>query len=150
MQNCGVSRLTIALLLLVAVLFGSVQASYAANVNLTLTRVASLISIPDAAGSTLVESGTVSSGAIVVGRFVRTIRVVTGVTDAQNTGIVTITLLGLGPAPPLNVTLHGSHSFSSGDDVGGIGAASIPGLTGNLWSLQAGGSGVSTLTLFLP
>lgn len=150
MRNCWVFRLMIMLPLFVAVIFGPMQASYAAPVSFTLTRTAPLTSVSDAASSTLYEVGTVSSGGTVVGRFVRTIRTVTGVTEPQNTGIVTITILGLGPAPPPNVTLLGSHDFSSGNNIGGISGSSIPGVTGLTWLLTTVSVGVYTLTVNLP
>src|SRR5215468_9631838 len=149
MRNCRVSKLSIALVLLTAAVLGPAGASFADPVNLTLTRTNPLVAVSDTAGSTLYESGTMALAGNIVGRFVRTIRTVTGATDAQNTGLVTITLLALGPAPPVNVTLVGSHDFSSGDDIGGISAASIAGLAGATWSLKTVSASLYTLTLNL-
>ena len=149
MRNCRVSKLSIALVLLTAAVLGPAGASFADPVNLTLTRTNPLVAVSDTAGSTLYESGTMSLAGEVVGRFIRTIRTVTGATEDQSTGLVTITLIAVGPAPPVNVSLVGSQDFSSGDNIGGISAASIAGLAGATWSLKTVSATLYTLTLNL-
>jgi hypothetical protein len=137
-------------LVLTAMIFGLPAASHAASAVITLTRTTALTNITDAVGITQHDGGTISIGSTVIGRFIRTSRVVTGVTDAQNTAITTINLFGLGTAPTPSLVLIGTHSFDSGNEIGGVGASSIPGLTGSTWSAVPSGSGVYTLTLNLP
>jgi hypothetical protein len=45
-------------------------------------------------------------------------------TSAQNTAMLTLTLFFLGENPPENITLQGSHDFSSGNYIGSVSAAS--------------------------
>jgi hypothetical protein len=152
MQSFRRFTLISAFLLSIAVVFGPIQASHAATVSLTLTRTVAPILLLDATGSTQHDGGTISLGSTSIGRFVRSLRVVTGITTFQNTAIVTITLIGLGAAPPQSVTLHGTHDFSAGNQIGGIGASSIAGITGFTWSAAPAGitSDVYTLILNLP
>jgi hypothetical protein len=147
-----ISKLTLVLLLLAGMIFGPIHASYAASVSITLTRTTAVLSAPDVAGTTFHDGGTITFGTTTIGRFIRTIRTVTGITEPQNTGVVTINLIALGTAPSLSVTLVGTHDFSSANELGGIGASSITGLTGFTWSATTGGGPgtVYTLTLNLP
>ena len=150
MRNRRMVESTTALVLFIAMVVGPVKA-YASIVHLTLTRTTGLIAVADAAGSTLHEGGTVANvGGSVIGQYVLTIRTVTRITEQQNAGIVTITLLGIGPSPPPNVALTGAHYFSPGNEIGGIGGSSIPGLTGITWDLIPLGIGVYRLNLNTP
>ena len=89
------------------------------------------------------DAGTIEMGGTTIGEYIRIKDVAPG---SMNTAAVTITLLF--PAPtPLPITLQGSHSFSSGDELGSVSAAGTPGLTGVLFTV-AGDS--QDLTLFLP
>jgi len=45
-------------------------------------------------------------------------------TQQQNTVMLWVTLFFLGKAPPENITLHGSHDFNSGGEIGSVSAAS--------------------------
>src|SRR4029450_2356340 len=45
-------------------------------------------------------------------------------THAQNTAMLWITLFFLKGKPPENITLHGSHDFNSGGEIGSVSAAS--------------------------
>ena len=58
------------------------------------------------------------------GHYVSTKRVTFGATDAQNTAMLTMTILFLGNPAPENITAQGSHDFSSGKQVGSVSAAS--------------------------
>jgi len=45
-------------------------------------------------------------------------------TMEQNTAMLWMTLFFLGQKPPQNMTLHGSHDFNSGGEIGSVSAAS--------------------------
>ena len=45
-------------------------------------------------------------------------------TQEQNTAMVWMTLFYFGAKPPENITLHGSHDFDSGAQIGSVSAAS--------------------------
>ena len=45
-------------------------------------------------------------------------------THEQNTAMLWLTLFFLRGAPPENMTLHGSHDFNSGGEIGSVSAAS--------------------------
>ena len=45
-------------------------------------------------------------------------------THEQNTAMLWMTLFFLGQKPPQNMTLHGSHDFNSGGEIGSVSAAS--------------------------
>ena len=99
--------------------------AFAGSVVLELQR-ASLINVPDTAGVTQHEAGTVLKGAV-VGDYFLTRRIET-LTGAQfNAGATHITLFfapkSAGNAP-FNVTLDGAHSFSTGSFKGSVSAAS--------------------------
>ena len=46
-------------------------------------------------------------------------------THEQNTAMLWMTLFFLGQKPPQNMTLHGSHDFNSGGEIGSVSAASL-------------------------
>jgi len=45
-------------------------------------------------------------------------------TQEQNTAMLWVTLFFEGEKPPENITLHGSHDFNSGGEIGSVSAAS--------------------------
>ena len=45
-------------------------------------------------------------------------------TQEQNTAMLWVTLFFLKGKPPQNITLHGSHDFNSGGEIGSVSAAS--------------------------
>ena len=117
-------KLMLALLIIpMLTVLGAMQAS-AAALTLKLQR-SSLNNVNDAAGLWQHEGGTVTtvSGAA-WGHYAITRRVTTGGTSAQNTAMVTVTLFRDGAHPPENMTLQGSHDFSSGVYIGSVSAAS--------------------------
>ena len=59
-----------------------------------------------------------------VANYAVTRRVTKGGTEAQNTAMLTMTLFFLGKEPPENITVQGSHDFSSGGETGSVSAAS--------------------------
>jgi hypothetical protein len=117
------SRLALLAAILPA-LWGGVAS--AASTTLTLTRTA-LTNVSDTAGLTQYEAGTVAkSGGAQIGYYNVTRRVTTGFSDSLNTAAATITLV-LAPSSGAsleNITLQGSHSFSSGAFLGSVSAAS--------------------------
>ena len=95
----------------------------AVSMSLILER-KSLTNVDDAAGRWQHEGGTARRGTTVVANYATTRRVTNGGTDAQNTAMLTTTLFFTGKSPPENITLHGSHDFNSGNQVGSVSAAS--------------------------
>jgi len=59
-----------------------------------------------------------------VANYATTRRVTIGGTNAQNTAVLSTTLFFLGKKPPENITLQGSHDFSSGNQIGSVSATS--------------------------
>lgn len=112
-----------------AVLFWSGDA-FAGSVTLVLKRVR-LVNVPDGAGLTQHESGTVLKGGVAVGDYFLTRRVETFTGARFNTGATHITLFfapksgGTSNAPE-NVTLDGAHDFRSGAFKGSVSATSNP------------------------
>ena len=138
--------------LLLALLFvpmfavlGAMQAN-AAALTLKLQR-NTLNNVPDAAGLWQHEGGTVTTASGAAwGHYAITRRVTTGGTAVQNTAMVTVTLFRNGANPPENMTLQGSHDFSSGKYIGSVSAASRLFASRRL-HLFAGNSGTDTLTI---
>ena len=124
---------------------GALQAN-AAALALKLHR-NTLTNVPDAAGLWQHEGGTVAtvSGAD-WGHYAITRRVTTGGTAAQNTAMVTVTLFRNGANPPENITLQGSHDYSSGRYIGSVSAASRLFASRRL-HLFAGNSATDTLII---
>ena len=83
-----------------------------------------LENVDDAAGRWQYEGGRVLDGAKQVGYYATTKRVTFRATDSQNTAMLEMTIFFLGSAPPDNITIEGSHDFSSGKQVGSVSAAS--------------------------
>lgn len=101
-----------------------------------------LVNVPDAAGIYQYESGTLeSSAAVPLGTYMIVRRTGPG-TEAYNTAATTITLFFppavTGQAPNV-VTIEGAWSFSSGDFLGSVSAAS------NKFHWIVGGDAASTI-----
>ncbi|HTH22426.1 MAG TPA: hypothetical protein VL854_09435 [Nitrososphaeraceae archaeon] len=83
-----------------------------------------LNNVEDVAGRWQVEAGTVYlKGKKHVANYSSVKRVSCG-THEQNTAMLWITLFFLGKQPPENITLHGSHDFNSGGEIGSVSAGS--------------------------
>jgi hypothetical protein len=82
-----------------------------------------LNNVDDAAGRWQVEGGRVLQRDKHVANYSSVKRVSCG-TQAQNTAMLWVTLFFLKGQPPENMTLHGSHDFNSGGEVGSVSAAS--------------------------
>jgi hypothetical protein len=101
------------------------QIPTAQPVVLTLTRVGALVNVSDAAGLWQHEGGKVFRAALQVGNYSIHRRVTTSGTAPQNTAMLTMTVFFTSPAgAPENMTLEGSHDFSSGKYIGGVSGAS--------------------------
>lgn len=103
--------------------------SYAANLltdawkRVELKR-STLENVDDGAGRFQFEGGAVYSNRVHIADYAATRRVTYGGTDGQNTAMLTMTIFILGSKPPQNITLQGSHDFSSGKYIGSVSAAS--------------------------
>jgi hypothetical protein len=91
------------------------------------------------------DAGRILLGNESIGEYLR-------VKDAHavtlNAAAVTITLFFPFPdAPPVPITLQGSHSFDSGNQVGSISASSVPGMIGTVFTYDGASR---TLTLLFP
>lgn len=95
----------------------------AVSMTLVLER-KTLTNVDDPAGRWQHEGGTAKRGKTMVANYATTRRVTNGGTDAQNTAMLTTTLFFTGKNPPENITLHGAHDFSSGNQIGSVSAAS--------------------------
>ena len=95
------------------------------SMSLTLNRL-NLQSVNDAGGAWQIEGGRVFVGNNQIANYASTKRIVNQGTTAQNTAMLTLTLffIGLAGQPPENITLQGSHDFSSGNQIGSVSAAS--------------------------
>jgi hypothetical protein len=92
--------------------------------SLTLTLVRECLNnVNDIAGLWQIEGGKVLENEKQVANYSSVKRVSCG-TDPQNTAMLWVTLFFLGEKPPQNITLHGSHDFSSGGEIGSVSAAS--------------------------
>lgn len=94
-----------------------------ATLHLTLER-AALTNDDDPGGRWQYEGGKVLERGKPVGFYASTKRVVFHATDDQNTAMLTMTLFFLPNTPPENITVQGSHDFSSGKEIGSVSAAS--------------------------
>lgn len=83
-----------------------------------------LQNVDDTAGRFQFEGGKVFSEGVHIANYAATRRVTRGGTDGQNTAMLTMTIFILGQNPPQNITLQGSHDFSSGRYIGSVSAAS--------------------------
>jgi hypothetical protein len=86
----------------------------------------SLTNVNDAAGRWQHEGGEVYYRGVYVGDYAIHRRVTWGGTDNQNTAMLTMTIFFIkgDSKAPQNITLQGSHDFSSGEYVGSVSAAS--------------------------
>ena len=82
-----------------------------------------LNNVNDVAGLWQIEGGKVLENEVQVANYSSVKRVSCG-TDPQNTAMLWVTLFFLGEKPPQNITLHGSHDFNSGGEIGSVSAAS--------------------------
>jgi len=82
-----------------------------------------LTNTQDVGGLWQVEGGRVLEAGERVGDF-STVRRVSCGTEEQNTAMVWMTVFFLDERPPQNITLHGSHNFNSGEEIGSVSAAS--------------------------
>ena len=84
-----------------------------------------LDNVEDGGGRFQVEGGQVLDGKSKkhVANYSSLKRISCG-TQEQNTAMLWVTLFYLGAKPPENITLHGSHDFSSGGQIGSVSAAS--------------------------
>jgi hypothetical protein len=101
------------------------QIPTAQPVVLSLTRVGALVNVNDAAGLWQHEGGKVFRATLQVGNYSIHRRVTLSGTSPQNTAMVTMTVFFNSPAgAPDNITLEGTHDFSSGKYIGSVSAAS--------------------------
>jgi hypothetical protein len=82
-----------------------------------------LNNVEDVAGRWQIEGGKVFDKNKHVANYSSVKRVSCG-THEQNTAMLWITLFFLGSKPPQNMTLHGSHDFNTGGEIGSVSAAS--------------------------
>ena len=82
-----------------------------------------LNNVEDVAGRWQVEGGKVLQGGMQVANYSSVKRISCG-TQEQNTAMLWVTLFFLKGKPPQNITLHGSHDFNSGGEIGSVSAAS--------------------------
>jgi hypothetical protein len=82
-----------------------------------------LNNVDDAGGRFQIEGGQVLQDKRHVGNYSSVKRVSCG-TEQQNTAQLWLTLFFLDAKPPQNMTLHGSHDFNSGGEIGSVSAAS--------------------------
>lgn len=82
-----------------------------------------LNNVEDVAGRWQIEGGRVLEKDKHVANYSSVKRISCG-TQAQNTAMLWITLFYLKEKPPQNITLHGSHDFNSGGEIGSVSAAS--------------------------
>lgn len=84
-----------------------------------------------------------------IGDYIVYRRVTFSGAEPQNTAMLTMTLFFRGEHPPQNITLQGSHDFSSGNYIGSVSAASsrFAGVRGQSFSGVATTLGESLLTI---
>ncbi len=82
-----------------------------------------LDNVEDNAGRWQIEGGKLMQRNRHVANYSTVKRISCG-THEQNTAMLWTTLFFLKGAPPENMTLHGSHDFNSGGQVGSVSAAS--------------------------
>jgi len=107
-----------------------------------------LNNVDDAAGRWQFEGGEVLENGKQVANYASVKRVTYKGTDqnGQNTASVTTTLFFLGATnPPQNVTLEGSHDFSSGNETGSVSAAS-PAFAAHIGKQYTRNGAANTLT----
>ena len=82
-----------------------------------------LDNVEDAGGRFQIEGGRVMEKDKHVANYSSVKRISCG-TKEQNTAQLWLTLFYIGQKPPENMTLHGSHDFTSGGEIGSVSAAS--------------------------
>ena len=82
-----------------------------------------LNNVNDVAGLFQIEGGKVMENQVQVANYSSVKRVSCG-TQQQNTAMLWMTIFFLEGKPPQNMTLHGSHDFNSGGEIGSVSAAS--------------------------
>jgi hypothetical protein len=82
-----------------------------------------LNNVEDVAGRWQIEGGRVLEKEKHVANYSSVKRISCG-THEQNTAMLWVTLFFLKDKPPQNITLHGSHDFNSGGEIGSVSAAS--------------------------
>jgi hypothetical protein len=85
-----------------------------------------LNNVDDVAGRWQIEGGKALEGGRQVANYSSVKRVSCG-TEPQNTAMLWVTIFFVGEKtgqPPQNITLHGSHDFNSGSEIGSVSAAS--------------------------
>jgi hypothetical protein len=82
-----------------------------------------LNNVTDAAGIWQIEAGNVLEKDKQVATYSSVKRTSCG-TQQENTAMLWVTIFFLGAKPPENITLHGSHDFNSGGEIGSVSAAS--------------------------
>ena len=82
-----------------------------------------LNNVEDVAGRWQIEGGRVLEKEKHVANYSSVKRISCG-THQQNTAMLWITLFYIKEKPPQNITLHGSHDFNSGGEIGSVSAAS--------------------------
>jgi hypothetical protein len=93
-------------------------------------------------GRTQYDAGDILFGRQIIGNYIR----VKDIAPVPNAAAVTITLLFPGDPHPA-ITLQGSHSFNSGNEIGSISACAVPSFVRSLFSYDGA---TDTLTLILP
>jgi len=114
----------------------------------------SLTNVTDTAGVWQYEGGKVYITTVVdrisaiayIGDYAITRRTIAGGTDTQNTAMLTMTIFIKGERPPQNITLQGSHDFSSGKYIGSVSAGSSN-LSSIVGATFFGDTGTDTLTI---
>jgi hypothetical protein len=82
-----------------------------------------LNTVNDPSGFWQIEGGTLIENTVPVGTY-STVRRVDCGTTPLNTAMVWMTLFFQKSKPPENITVHGSHDFASGAEIGSVSAAS--------------------------
>lgn len=82
-----------------------------------------LDNVEDNAGRWQIEGGRVLRSRKHVANYSSVKRISCG-TEEQNTAMLWVTIFFRDEQPPENITLHGSHDFNSGGQIGSVSAAS--------------------------
>ncbi len=94
----------------------------AASTTLTLTRQSTLTNVDDAEGRWQFDGGNVYLGRTLLGHYTRKKRVSFGIPNSLNKSAMEMTIIW--EVGDLNFTVEGTHSFTTGAQVGGVSAAS--------------------------
>jgi len=122
---------TMGIFVVFALLFIFLSQAHAGSLDLVIHQ-NSLKGVSDSAGSWQYEGGKVfiTTGVVneisaiaYIADYAITRRTIIGGTEAQNTAMLTMTIFLIGNKPPQNITLQGSHDFSSSKYIGSVSAA---------------------------